>query len=88
VRAAVRAVFGSGAHVVLSTGRLSPATLPFLRELDLSAGFAVCSNGAVLINAATGLIVEQVVFDLRDPIAVLLSSCLVPSLLPRTRASG
>jgi len=49
-----------------------PATLPFLRELDLSAGFAVCSNGAVLINAATGLIVEQVVFDLRDPIAVLL----------------
>jgi HAD superfamily hydrolase (TIGR01484 family) len=70
-RAAVRAVVGSGAHVVLCTGRLSPATLPFLRELDLSAGFAVCSNGAVLIDAATGLIVEQVVFDLRDPIAVL-----------------
>jgi hypothetical protein len=57
--------------VVLCTGRLSPATLPFLRELDLSAGFAVCSNGAVLIDAATGRIVEQVVFDLLDPIAML-----------------
>jgi HAD superfamily hydrolase (TIGR01484 family) len=71
VRAAVRAVVISGAHVVLCTGRLSPATLPFLRELDISAGFAVCSNGAVLIDAATGRIVEQVVFNLLDPITVL-----------------
>ena len=29
------------------------------------------SNGAVLIDAATGHVVEQVVFDLLDPIAVL-----------------
>jgi Cof subfamily protein (haloacid dehalogenase superfamily) len=71
VRAAVTAVVRSGAHVVLCTGRLSPATLPFLRELDIDAGFAICSNGAVLINAATGRIVEQVVFDLRDPLALL-----------------
>jgi hypothetical protein len=54
---------------VLCTGRLSLATLPFLREVDISAGFAVCSNGAVLIDAATGRVVEQVEFDLRDPIA-------------------
>jgi HAD superfamily hydrolase (TIGR01484 family) len=71
VRAAVRAVVRAGAHVVLCTGRLWPATLPFLRELDISSGFAVCSNGAVLIDAATERIVEQVVFDLRDPIAIL-----------------
>jgi hypothetical protein len=71
VRDAVRAVVISGAHVVLCTGRLSPATLPLLRELDISAGFAVCSNGAVLIDAATGRIVEQVVFNLLDPIAML-----------------
>jgi hypothetical protein len=31
----------------------------------------VCSDGAVLIDAATGQVVEQVVFDLLDPIAVL-----------------
>lgn len=49
VRAAVRAAARSGAHVVLCTGRLSSATLPFLRELEIVAGFAVCSNGAVLI---------------------------------------
>ncbi|WP_139169829.1 HAD family hydrolase [Mycolicibacterium fluoranthenivorans] len=71
VRSAVRAVVRSGAHVVLCTGRLSPATLPFLRELDLSAGFAVCSNGATLLDAATGQVVERIEFDLRDPIAVL-----------------
>ncbi|MGY4711756.1 HAD hydrolase family protein [Mycolicibacterium sp. CBM1] len=58
VRAAVSAVVRSGAHVVLCTGRLSPATMPFLRELGIAAGFAVCSNGAVLIDAATGGVVE------------------------------
>lgn len=71
VRAAVRSVIDSGAHVVLCTGRLAPATVPFLRELDISTGFAICSNGAVLIDAATGAVVEQVSFDLRDAIAVL-----------------
>lgn len=70
-RAAVRAVVTSGAHLVLCTGRLSPATIPFLRELDIRTGFAICSNGAVLIDADTGRVVEQVVFDLRDPIAIL-----------------
>ncbi|WP_109526477.1 MULTISPECIES: HAD family hydrolase [Nocardia] len=71
VRAAVRAVVTSGSHVVLCTGRLSPATLPFLRELDIASGFAVCSNGAVLIDAATGQVVEQVRFDLMTPVAIL-----------------
>ena len=71
VRAAVRAVVRSGAHVVLCTGKLSPATLPFLREVDISAGFAVCSNGAVLIDAAIGHVVDQVVFDLLNPMTVL-----------------
>lgn len=71
VRAAVRAVAKTGTHVVLCTGRLSTATLPFLHELGISAGFAVCSNGAVLIDAATGRIVEQVVFPLAGPIAFL-----------------
>ncbi|AQT79962.1 hypothetical protein B1R94_12795 [Mycolicibacterium litorale] len=70
-RAAVRAVGRSGAHVVLCTGRLSTATMPFLRELGLAAGFAVCSNGAVLIEAAGGRIVDQVQFDLFDTVTTL-----------------
>lgn len=61
-RAAVRAVVASGVHLVLCTGRLSPATLPFLRELDICAGFVICSNGAVLY-AGAGRVVEQVAFD-------------------------
>ena len=71
VRAAVRAVAAAGAHLVLCTGRLSPATQPFLRELEIAAGVAICSNGAVLIDASTGRVIEQAVFDLRRPIAVL-----------------
>jgi hydroxymethylpyrimidine pyrophosphatase-like HAD family hydrolase len=71
VRAAVGAVARTGTHVVLCTGRLSIATTPFLRELDISSGFAVCSNGAVLLDAATGHIVEQIVFPLAGPIALL-----------------
>lgn len=70
-RAALRAVGRSGAHVVLCTGRLSTATMPFLRELNLAAGFAVCSNGAVLIDAAGGRVVEQIRFDLFDTVTTL-----------------
>ena len=70
-RAAVRAVVASGAHLVLCTGRLAPATLPFLRALDIHAGFAICSNGAVLIDAGTGRVIEQVAFDLLGPVAIL-----------------
>lgn len=70
VRAAVRAVIATGTPVVLCTGRLAPATLPFLRALDITTGFAVCANGAVLIDA-TGRIREQVTFDLAEPIARL-----------------
>jgi HAD superfamily hydrolase (TIGR01484 family) len=70
-RAAVRAVVSAGAHLVLCTGRLSPATLPFLRELDIRAGFAICSNGAVLIDAVTGQVIWQVAFDLLNPVAML-----------------
>lgn len=71
VRAALAAVLRSGVPVVLSTGRPVLSVLPFLTELDLSAGIAICSNGAVWIDAATGRIVDHIVFDLAEPVAVL-----------------
>ncbi|MFD0360972.1 HAD family hydrolase [Nocardia sp. GCM10030253] len=71
VRAAVGAVLRSDTHVVLSTGRSTIATLPFLAELGLSVGTAICSNGAVSIDAATGAVLDQSVFDLVEPVAVL-----------------
>ncbi|MFE7800835.1 HAD family hydrolase [Nocardia sp. NPDC057440] len=71
VREAIGAVLRSDAHVVLSTGRSTIATLPFLAELGLSAGTAICSNGAVSIDAATGAVLDQAVFDLVEPVTVL-----------------
>lgn len=71
VRAAIDAVVRSPAHVVLATGRLVSATIPFLRELRMTNGIAVCSNGAVAVDAATGEILCQYVFELDDPVTVL-----------------
>ena len=50
VRSAVRRVADSGTHVVLATGRSTHATLPVLAELGLDTGWAVCSNGAVVVR--------------------------------------
>jgi Cof subfamily protein (haloacid dehalogenase superfamily) len=50
VRSAVAAVAESGVHVVIATGRSLHAALPVLDRLGLSSGWAVCSNGAVLLR--------------------------------------
>jgi hydroxymethylpyrimidine pyrophosphatase-like HAD family hydrolase len=50
VAAAVRRAVASGAHVVLSTGRSVPGTLPLLAGLGLPVTTMVCSNGAVLVE--------------------------------------
>ncbi|PRY14064.1 HAD family hydrolase [Kineococcus rhizosphaerae] len=50
VRDAVHRVAGSGAHVVVATGRSLHGTLPVLQRLGLHDGFAVCSNGAVTVQ--------------------------------------
>lgn len=71
VRAAVRAVLVSGAHLVLSTGRPSLAVRPFLAELGLSVGTAICSNGAVWVDAGHGGVISQTTFDLAEPVALL-----------------
>lgn len=63
VRDAVRAVADSGCHVVLATGRSMFGTRPVLRELGLSAGVALCSNGAVKMDAATGDALAVETFD-------------------------
>ncbi|GAA4978413.1 HAD family hydrolase [Actinopolymorpha pittospori] len=50
VDAAVRAVAGTGSHVVLSTGRGLTATRPLALHFDLPTPYLVCSNGAVTIR--------------------------------------
>ena len=74
---AIRAVSDAGHEVVISTGRSIVATLPILRALDLSHGFAVCSNGAVTVRldptAPDGYLVEETVtFDPREALTLVM----------------
>lgn len=47
VRAAVRDLVAAGVHVVLATGRGAHSAVPVARDLGLTEGWVVCSNGAV-----------------------------------------
>jgi hydroxymethylpyrimidine pyrophosphatase-like HAD family hydrolase len=73
VRSAVGAVASSGVHVVISTGRSMHSTLPILDRLSLQHGYAVCSNGAVVLRLDPGLDLgyEVVHAETFDPTAVL-----------------
>jgi len=71
VRAAIAAVLAAGSHVVLSTGRSMLGVRPFLAELGVASGTALCSNGAVWLDAATGEVVRHTVFDPAQPVAML-----------------
>ncbi|WP_404373410.1 HAD family hydrolase [Kytococcus sedentarius] len=68
VRDAVLATSAAGHTVVIATGRTLMATLPLARELELTTGYLVCSNGAVVVRLHPALpdgheIVEKVTFD-------------------------
>ena len=47
VRGAVGDLVAAGHHVVIATGRSVHSTVPIYRALALTAGWLVCSNGAV-----------------------------------------
>lgn len=63
VREAVRAVVAAGSHVVIATGRSMLGTLPMLDALGLHSGVALCSNGAVKLDAASGEALAVETFD-------------------------
>lgn len=68
VHAAVQRVLAAGVPVVLSTGRGWHATRPVFEALGLPPGYAVSSNGAVVVDHDPGsgrpaTIVHQVTFD-------------------------
>lgn len=68
VRAAVAAVHAAGHHVVLATGRSVHATVPIARDLGITRGWAVCSNGSVTVRLDPALtdgyeISEAITFD-------------------------
>lgn len=76
VRDAVLATSAAGHTVVIATGRTLMATLPLARELGLTTGYLVCSNGAVVLRLDPALpggheIVEEVTFDPAPALALL-----------------
>lgn len=76
VREAVTAVVEAGIHVVVATGRAVVATMSVIRELGLTHGFAVCSNGAVTIEIdgdepAGYRLVDVVTFDPGPALSIL-----------------
>lgn len=76
VRDAVLATSAAGHTVVIATGRTLMATLPLARELELTTGYLVCSNGAVVVRRHPELpdgyeIVEKVTFDPGPALALL-----------------
>lgn len=79
VREAVRAVADAGHHVVIATGRAIMGTQPILDALQLTHGYAVCSNGAVTLaldpTAEQGYeILELVTFDPAPALELLRDS--------------
>jgi len=68
VREAVRAVTAAGAHVVVATGRSLHSTVRVFEHLGLTEGYAVCSNGAVVVDVATHEAVYTETFDATAPV--------------------
>lgn len=68
VVAAVRQARDTGASIVVATGRTVHSTMPLIERLGLQEGYAVCSNGAVVVDVATRDLVEVETFDITDPV--------------------
>ncbi|GMA33413.1 HAD family hydrolase [Litorihabitans aurantiacus] len=78
VRDAVAALRASGTHVVLATGRGTPGLLPVARELGITSGWAVGSNGAVTLRLDPDLpdgfeVHDVVTFDPAPAVRMLLA---------------
>ena len=71
VRDTVQAATAAGAHVVVTTGRTLLATRLVLDELGLSAGRALCSNGAVQVDISNWEPSAVHTFDAEPSVGVL-----------------
>ncbi|KQO03087.1 MULTISPECIES: HAD family hydrolase [unclassified Arthrobacter] len=76
VRDATRAVIDAGHEVIIATGRSLGATLPVIRLLGITRGYAVCSNGGVTLRVDATLdqgfeVLDRVTFDPRPALTAL-----------------
>ena len=68
VREAAQAVVAAGHHVTIATGRSLNATLPVIEHIGIENGYAVCSNGGVILRVDSGLsdgyeVIHKATFD-------------------------
>ncbi len=68
VQEAIGDLMANGIRVVIATGRTIIGTLPVLESLDITGGYAVCSNGAVTVRIDPSrkkgyAVLDQVTFD-------------------------
>ncbi|OUM43892.1 HAD family hydrolase [Arthrobacter sedimenti] len=76
VRDAAQAVIEAGHDVIIATGRSLGATLPVIRLLGITRGYAVCSNGGVTLRVDDALpegfeVLERVTFDPKPALTAL-----------------
>lgn len=79
VHRAVRRIVDAGVPAVLATGRSWVATKPVFEHLDLPPGWAVSSNGAVVVTNPPFELQHEVLFDPAESIEK------VSRLVPRAR---
>jgi hydroxymethylpyrimidine pyrophosphatase-like HAD family hydrolase len=70
-RAAVRTAVDRGDHVVLATGRTMTAARPIIAQLGLSEGYAVCGNGALVLDVAAGKPLHTTTFEPEPVLAAI-----------------
>ena len=74
VHRAVRRIVDAGVPAVLATGRSWVATKPVFEPLDLPPGWAVSSNGAVVVTNPPFELQHEVLFDPAESIAGRITS--------------
>ncbi len=85
VRAAVLAMHAAGVEVVISTGRAVPGVLNTVEKLDLD-GYAIASNGALVIAHRPVEILHSVTFDASEAVRRLIEQ--VPDALVAVEDAG
>lgn len=76
VREAAIAAAAAGHRLVIATGRSYGAALPILKNIGITDGYCVCSNGGVTLRIDASLpdgyeVVDRVVFDPRPALDAL-----------------
>jgi HAD superfamily hydrolase (TIGR01484 family) len=86
VRSAVLELADSGVAIVVATGRAMPGTMEVVERLGLADGFAVTSNGAIVLGYHPVEVLHSVTFDASEAVRRVLEH--VPDALVAVEEVG